>query len=72
MKGRLAKAEGITAIAHKLARVIDAMIASGRAYNEAEAFRRNPEVEQKQQKTIRTQAKQLGFQLVPIQQVTTS
>ncbi len=42
MKGRLGKAEGITATAHKLARVIYAMIASGRAYDEAEAFRKNP------------------------------
>jgi hypothetical protein len=40
MKGRLGKAERITATAHQLARVIHAMIASGRGYDEAEAFRK--------------------------------
>jgi hypothetical protein len=72
MKGRLGKAEGITATAHKLARVIYVMIANSRAYDEAEAFHKNPGVEQKQLQLIRTQSKKLRFQLVPIQQVTTS
>ena len=42
MKGRLGQAEGITATAPQLAPVIHAMIASGRAYDEAEAFHKNP------------------------------
>ena len=39
IKGRLGKAEGITATAHKLARVVYAIIATGRPYDEKEAFR---------------------------------
>jgi len=66
MKGRLGKAEGITATAHKLARVIYSMIRSGRAYDEQEAFKSNPGVERKRQKNLKTLAKQMGFELVPI------
>ena len=72
MKGRLGKAEGITATAHKLARVVYAMIANGRSYDEAEAFRTNPGVEQKRLKTLKALAGKLGFQLVPNQSVTMS
>jgi transposase len=72
MKGRLGKAEGITATAHKLARVTYAMIASGRAYDEAAAFRSNPGVAQKNLKTLKILAGKLGFQLVPNQFVTMS
>ncbi len=41
-------------------------------YDEAEAFRKNPGVEHKRLKHLRPQAGKLGFQLIPIQQVTTS
>lgn len=72
MKGRLGKAEGITATAHKIARVTYAMIASGRGYDEAQAFRTNPGVELKRLKTLKSMASKLGFQLVPNQPVTMS
>ena len=72
MKGRLGKAEGITATAHKLARVIYAMIANGRSYDEAEAFRSNPGVEQKRLKSLKTMAAKLGFQLIQNQPITMS
>ena len=67
MKGKLGKAEGITATAHKLARVIHAMIGSGQSYDEAQAFRTNPGVEKKRLKTLKKLAEKHGFQLVPIQ-----
>ena len=38
LKGRLGKAEGIVVGAHKLARIIWAMIVSGQPYDEAKAF----------------------------------
>ena len=68
MKGRLGKAEGITATAHKLARIIYSMIRSGRAYDEKEAFKSNPGVERKREKNLKMLAKQMGFELVPVTQ----
>jgi hypothetical protein len=72
MKGRLGKAEGITATAHKLARVIYALIAHGCSYDEAQAFRANPGVERKQLKTLQILAKKLGFQLIEHQPLATT
>lgn len=68
MKGRLGKAEGITATAHKLARIIYSMIRSGNAYDEEEAFKSNPGVERKREKNLKIQAKKMGFELVPASQ----
>ncbi len=42
MKGRLGKAEGITAGAHKLARILYAMLATRQSYDEAKAFSLSP------------------------------
>ncbi len=41
-KGRLGKAEGIVVGAHKLARIVWAMIVSGQPYDEAKAFQTTP------------------------------
>jgi hypothetical protein len=65
MKGRLGKAEGITAGAHKLARIIYALIATRRAYDESEAFKITPRSRERQQAQLLKQAEALGFQLVP-------
>ena len=66
IKGRLGKAEGITATAHKLARVVYAMIATGRAYDENEAFKITPQNHQKQLNKLQKQAAALGFQIVAL------
>ena len=42
MKARLGKAEGLTATAHKLARILYAVITRRVAYNEAESFKQTP------------------------------
>ena len=42
MKGRLGKAEGITAGAHKLARIVYALIAPRKACDESEALKITP------------------------------
>ncbi len=64
MKGRLGKAQGITATAHKLARIIHSLIANSRPYDEKQAFRANPSSEKKQLKTLRNLAEKLGFQII--------
>ena len=65
MKGRLGKAEGLTAAAHKLARILYALIATRHSYNEAEAFKITPRSRQRQHAQLLKQAQILGFQLVP-------
>jgi transposase len=64
MKGRLGKAEGIVAVAHKLARIVYAMITTGQAYNEKEAFKVTPTLLAKRLKNLHKQAAALGLQLV--------
>jgi hypothetical protein len=66
IKGRLGKAEGITATAHKLARVVYAMIATGRPYDEKEALRITPQNRKKQLNKLQKQAEALGFQIVAL------
>lgn len=65
MKGKLGKAEGITAAAHKLARIIHGMIKSQRAYDEKEAFKITPQSEARRRKALEKQAAALGFTLQP-------
>jgi len=64
-KGRLGKAEGIVAGAHKLARVIWAMLANGESYDEAKAFKTTPASTAKRLKHLQNQALNLGMKLVP-------
>jgi transposase len=71
MKSRLGKAEGITATAHKLARILYAMIQTQRPYDETLAFKLTPQKEARRLKHFFTEARRLGFSLVPIQQPTT-
>ena len=64
-KGRLGKAEGLVAGAHKLARVIWAMIVTGQSYEEAKAFKPTPASTAKRLKHLQNQASSLGMKLVP-------
>lgn len=68
MKGRLGKAEGLTAGAHKLGRVLYAMIRTQSAYNENEAFKTTPQKAARRLKNLQQQAASLGFQLQPLPQ----
>lgn len=65
MKARLGKSEGITAVAHKLARLIYAMIKTRRSYDESKAFRPNATSTKRRLKTLQAQAARLGFSLTP-------
>jgi len=67
LKGRLGKAEAITAVAHKLARIVHGMIQTGRSYDEKEAFRPRPQDEARLRRRIEQQAAKLGLTLVPTQ-----
>jgi hypothetical protein len=72
MKGRLGKASGITATAHKIARIIYSMIASGQPYQEEIAFKPNRNIEKKQQNQLMKLAQKFGYQLTPTLDVATS
>jgi transposase len=65
MKGKLGKAEGTTAAAHKLARIIYGMIKSGREWDEKEAFQLTPQGEARRRKALEKQAAALGLTLQP-------
>lgn len=65
MKGKLGKAEGITASAHKLARILHGMIKSQQSYDEKEAFKLTPQSEARRRKALEKQAAALGFILQP-------
>ena len=64
-KGRLGKAEGTVVGAHKLARIIWAMIVSRQPYDEAKAFKTGAASTAKRIKHLQNQAQTLGFKLVP-------
>lgn len=65
MKARLGKAEGITATAHKLARIVFSMIANRQTFDESKAFQLSPLRKAKRIKTLKKAAEKLGFQLIP-------
>ena len=65
-KGRLGKAEGIVAGAHKLARVIWAMVVSGQPYDEAQAFDTAQAATARRLKNLQNQAQTQTLKLVPL------
>ena len=65
-KGRLGKAEGIVAGAHKLARIIWAMVVSGQPYDEGKAFDTTPAATARRLKNLQNQALTLNMKLVPV------
>ena len=65
MKGKLGKAEGTTAAAHKLARIAHGMIKSQQPYDEKEAFKLTPQSEARRRKALEKQAAALGLTLRP-------
>jgi transposase len=66
MKSRLGKAEGTTATAHKLARIIHGMIKSGKPYDEKEAFKPTPQNQARRRRNLEKQAAALGLTLQPM------
>ncbi|MFV0534740.1 MAG: IS110 family transposase [Cumulibacter sp.] len=66
LKGKLGKAEGITATAHKLARIVYGMIKNQKSYDEKEAFKMSIQSKSRRRKILEKQAATLGFTLQPI------
>jgi transposase len=66
MKARLGKAEGITAVAHKLARLIFALITNRKPYDENIAFAPSPQSIDRKIRNLQKQAQRLGLQLVAV------
>jgi transposase len=66
LQGRLGKAEAITAIAHKLARVIYGMIRTQRAYDEKEAFKQTPQKLARRRQRLEKEAAALGLTLTEL------
>lgn len=66
MKGRLGKVEGITATAHKIARLIYALIESKEPYDEAKAFAPNEKSTTKKIKLMKKLAESLNYQVLPV------
>ena len=64
-KGRLGKAEGIVAGAHKLARIIWGAIVSGQPYDENHAFNLTPASAARRLKNLQNQAQALNMKRVP-------
>lgn len=69
MKARLGKAEGITAAAHRLARIFFAMIQTKKPYLEAIAFKASPDNTRRKIRRLKQMAKNLGFQILPHEQL---
>ena len=65
MKARLGKAEGITAAAHKLARIVYAMIATGQSYDPEKPFSLTPRKRSRLIASLQRKAQRLGMALVP-------
>ena len=64
MKARLGNPEGITATAHKLARILYALIATGRTYDESVVTQISESTRKRRIKNLEKQAAKLGLQLV--------
>ena len=68
MCARWGRPAGITATAHKLARIIFHMVITGRAYNES-IFAAEEQCQRKPlESSLRRKAAKLGYQLIPLPQ----
>ena len=65
-KSRLGKAEGIVAGAHKLARIIWALVTKGQSYDEKKAFQVTPASAARRLQHLQKQAQALNMQLIPV------
>lgn len=67
MRSKLGRAEAITAVAHKLARVFYAMVTTGQAYDDSNVGQGDDRRRERQEARLRKQAMELGFTLVAAQ-----
>ena len=67
MRAKLGAPKAITATAHKLARIIYHLVTTGEAYDETTFAKQQARYRKRQQLRLTVQARELGFQLVPLQ-----
>ena len=67
MRGKFGPPKAITAAAHKLARIVFHMVTTGEAYDESLFARSEAKYRLHRENRLKANARQLGFQLVPIQ-----
>lgn len=67
MRAKLGAPKAITATAHKLARIIYYLVTTGEAYDETTFAKQQARYQKRQQLRLTAQARELGFQLVPLQ-----
>lgn len=65
MRGNMGRAEAITAVAHKIARVFYAMVTTRKAYDESVLETADVRQRQREEAKLRKRAMSLGFVLVP-------
>jgi len=67
MRAKLGRAEAITAVAHKLARIFFTLVRTGRAYDESALAKVDVQQRVRQEAKLRKHAREFGFRLVPLQ-----
>jgi transposase len=70
MRAKLGRAEAITAVAHKLARIFFTLVRTGCAYDEAALAKADVQQRLRQEAKLRRQAREFGFQLVLLKPTT--
>jgi len=66
MRGKMGRAEAITAVAHKLARIFYALVTTGKEYDEAVPAKADARYRERQEARLRRQARELGFNLLAV------
>ena len=66
MRAKLGAPKAITATAHKLARIIYHLLTTHEPYNETRLAQADQQYQRRMESRIRSQARALGFQLVPV------
>jgi len=67
MRAKSGRAEAITAVAHKLARIFFTMVRNGRPYDESALVKADAQHRARQEAKLHTHARAMGFQLVPME-----
>jgi transposase len=67
MKARLGKAEGITATAHRIARIIYHLVAKQVPYDDNQIFQLTPQAKARRVANLQRQAQKLGLQIIVAQ-----
>jgi transposase len=67
MRAKLGRAEAITAVAHKMARIFFTLVRNGCAYDESALAKADVHQRARQEAKLRRHAREIGFQLVPME-----